>query len=94
MKAYNDLLNNVVPARFKAGQVIVSTASLMGIAFAMFRNVDAEKNVQNINQCLLSAALAVFLTGVTEPIEFMFMFISPVLYVVYAIINRTCIRFS
>ena len=33
----------------------------------------------------LSAALAVFLTGVTEPIEFMFMFIAPVLYVVYAI---------
>lgn len=44
------LLNNVVPARFKAGQVIGSTAALMGIAFAMFRNVDKE-NVQNINQC-------------------------------------------
>ncbi|MCU4861254.1 PTS transporter subunit IIBC [Bacillus cereus] len=83
-KAYNDLLNNVVPARFKAGQVIGSTAALMGIAFAMFRNVDKEKRAK-YKTMFLSAALAVFLTGVTEPIEFMFMFIAPVLYVVYAI---------
>lgn len=83
-KAYNDLLNNVVPARFKAGQVISSTAALMGIAFAMFRNVDKEKRAK-YKPMFLSAALAVFLTGVTEPIEFMFMFIAPVLYVVYAI---------
>ena len=83
-KAYNDLLNNVVPARFKAGQVIGSTAALMGIAFAMFRNVDKEKR-SKYKPMFLSAALAVFLTGVTEPIEFMFMFIAPVLYVVYAI---------
>ncbi len=83
-KAYNDLLNNVVPARFKAGQVIGSSAALMGIAFAMFRNVDKEKRAK-YKPMFLSAALAVFLTGVTEPIEFMFMFIAPVLYVVYAI---------
>ncbi len=83
-KAYNDLLNNVVPARFKAGQVIGSSAALMGIAFAMFRNVDKDKRAK-YKPMFLSAALAVFLTGVTEPIEFMFMFIAPVLYVVYAI---------
>ena len=34
----------------------------------------------------LSAGLAVFLTGVTEPIEFMFMFVSPILYGAYAVI--------
>lgn len=83
-KAYNDLLNNVVPARFKAGQVIGSTAALIGIAFAMFRNVDKDKRAK-YKPMFLSAALAVFLTGVTEPIEFMFMFIAPVLYIVYAI---------
>ncbi|CAG9612309.1 PTS system glucoside-specific EIICBA component [Bacillus rhizoplanae] len=83
-KAYHDLLNNVVPARFKVGQVIGSTASLIGIAFAMYRNVDKEKR-HKYKPMFLSAALAVFLTGVTEPIEFMFMFIAPVLYVVYAI---------
>ncbi|MEY8349870.1 PTS transporter subunit IIBC [Bacillus cereus] len=83
-KAYNDLLNNVVPARFKAGQVIGSTAALIGIAFAMYRNVDKDKRTK-YKPMFLSAALAVFLTGVTEPIEFMFMFIAPVLYIVYAI---------
>ncbi|MCM3735819.1 PTS transporter subunit IIBC [Bacillus cytotoxicus] len=86
MKAYHDLLNNVVPARFKVGQVIGSTASLIGIAFAMYRNVDAEKR-HKYKPMFFSAALAVFLTGVTEPIEFMFMFIAPVLYVVYAVIT-------
>ncbi|CAM4371946.1 PTS system transporter subunit IICB [Bacillus manliponensis] len=84
VKAYEQLLNEVVPARFKAGQVIISTASLIGIAFAMYRNVDKEKR-NKYKPMFLSAALAVFLTGVTEPIEFMFMFIAPVLYVVYAI---------
>ena len=50
----------------------------------MFRNVDKEKRAK-YKPMFLSAALAVFLTGVTEPIEFMFMFIAPVLYVVYAL---------
>ncbi|MGG2134521.1 PTS transporter subunit IIBC, partial [Bacillus sp. S2(2024)] len=86
MTAYHDLLNNVVPARFKVGQVIGSTASLIGIAFAMYRNVDAEKR-HKYKPMFFSAALAVFLTGVTEPIEFMFMFVAPVLYVVYAVIT-------
>ncbi|MDM5186888.1 PTS transporter subunit IIBC [Bacillus sp. DX4.1] len=84
MNGYKQLLNDVVPARFKAGQVIGSTAGLIGIAFAMYRNVDKEKR-SKYKPMFLSAALAVFLTGVTEPIEFMFMFIAPVLYVVYAI---------
>ncbi|MBB6713285.1 PTS transporter subunit IIBC [Clostridium gasigenes] len=83
---YNNLLGSVVPARFKLGQVILSTASLMGVTLAMYRNVDEEKK-KKYKTIFVSAALAVFLTGVTEPIEFMFMFISPILYVVYAIIT-------
>ena len=43
MTAYNNLLATVVPARFKAGQVILSTASLIGVALAMYKNVDADK---------------------------------------------------
>ncbi|MEH7460512.1 PTS transporter subunit IIBC [Bacillus thuringiensis] len=86
MNAYHDLLNSVVPARFKVGQVIGSTASLIGIAFAMYRNVDVEKR-HKYKPMFFSAALAVFLTGVTEPIEFMFMFVAPVLYAVYAVIT-------
>ncbi|KXZ40420.1 PTS system maltose-specific IIB component, Glc family (TC 4.A.1.1.11)/PTS system maltose-specific IIC component, Glc family (TC 4.A.1.1.11) [Alkalithermobacter thermoalcaliphilus JW-YL-7 = DSM 7308] len=86
ISSYNNLLSTVVPARFKVGQVIASTASLIGIALAMYMNVDKDKK-DKYKPMFLSAALAVFLTGVTEPIEFMFMFISPILYLVYAIIT-------
>jgi phosphotransferase system IIBC component len=82
--AYEALLGDVHPARFKAGQVIGSTAALIGAALAMYMNVDKEKR-HKYKPMFLSAGLAVFLTGVTEPIEFMFMFVAPVLYVVYAI---------
>lgn len=84
--AYNDLLTSVIPARFKVGQVILSTASLVGISFAMYRNVDADKKSQ-YKTMFLSAALAGLLTGVSEPTEFMFMFVSPILYLAYAVIT-------
>ena len=84
--AYNNLLHSVIPARFKVGQVILSSASLIGVATAMYKNVDEDKKAQ-YRSVFLSAALAVFLTGVTEPIEFMFMFVSPILYVAYAVIT-------
>lgn len=83
---YNTLLNTVVPARFKMGQVILSSASLIGIACAMYKNVDQDKK-KKYKSMFFSAGLAVFLTGVTEPIEFLFMFVSPILYVAYAIIT-------
>lgn len=83
---YNNLLNSVVPARFKMGQVILSSASLIGIALAMYKNVDQDKK-KKYKSMFLSAGLAVFLTGVTEPIEFLFMFVSPILYVAYAVIT-------
>lgn len=86
MVAYEELLNSVVPARFKVGQVIIAAASLMGAALAMYRNVDADKR-SKYKSMFLSAGLAVFLTGVTEPIEFMFMFVAPVLYVAYAVMT-------
>ncbi len=83
---YNALLQDVVPARFKVGQMILSCASLIGIAIAMYRNVDKDKRTK-YKSMFFSAGLAVFLTGVTEPIEFMFMFVAPVLYVMYAIMT-------
>ncbi|MGL4934304.1 MAG: PTS transporter subunit IIBC [Cetobacterium sp.] len=83
---YQNLLETVVPARFKAGQVILSTASLLGIGLAMLNNVDSDKKAQ-YKTIFLSSMLAVFLTGVTEPIEFMFMFVAPILYVAYAILT-------
>ncbi len=84
--SYNELLSTITPARFKAGQVILSTASLAGVSMAMYKNVDNDK-IKKYKPIFMSALLACFLTGVTEPIEFMFMFISPVLYIAYAILT-------
>ena len=84
--AYQNLLATVTPARFKVGQMIRATGLLMGIALAMYRRVDSDKRKQYTSM-FGSTALAVFLTGVTEPIEFMFMFCAIPLYIVYAILQ-------
>ncbi len=86
MTAYTDLMTNVIPARFKVGQMIGATGLLLGIALAMYRRVDPDKR-QRYRSMFLSTVLAVFLTGVTEPLEFMFMFCALPLYVVYAVLQ-------
>lgn len=85
---YEYVINGWVPARFKVGQMIGASGILMGLALAMFKNVDADKRGA-YKSMYISAALAVFLTGVTEPLEFMFMFAAVPLYVVYAFIQGT-----
>ena len=86
MAAYNNLLATVTPARFKVGQMIGATGLLLGIALAMYRRVDADRRA-NYKSMFISTALAVFLTGVTEPLEFMFMFCAMPLYIVYALLQ-------
>lgn len=83
---YNYVLANWTPARFKVGQMVGASGILMGVTLAMYRNVDPDKRA-SYKSMYLSAAVAVFLTGVTEPLEFMFMFAAVPLYVVYAIIQ-------
>ena len=83
---YNELLSTVTPARFKVGQMIGSTGILMGLTLAMYINVDEDKK-KLYRGIFLSSALAVFLTGVTEPIEYMFMFVALPLYIVYALVQ-------
>ncbi len=84
--AYNELLTSITPARFKVGQMIGSAGTLLGIAFAMYRRTDKDKRPK-YKSMFLSAGIAVFLTGVTEPLEFMFMFVAPALYGVYAVLQ-------
>ena len=86
MAGYQQLLTTVTPARFKVGQMIGATGLLLGIALAMYRRVDADKR-KNYKSMFVSTVLAVFLTGVTEPLEFMFMFCALPLYLVYAILQ-------
>ena len=83
---YQQLLDTVHPARFKVGQMIGSFGILMGVIVAIYRNVDADKKHQ-YKGMMIATALATFLTGVTEPIEYMFMFIATPLYLVYAVVQ-------
>ena len=83
---YQHLLDTVHPARFKVGQMIGSFGILMGVIVAIYRNVDADKKHQ-YKGMMIATALATFLTGVTEPIEYMFMFIATPLYLVYSVVQ-------
>ena len=83
---YQQLLDTVHPARFKVGQMIGSFGILMGVIVAIYRNVDADKKHQ-YKGMMIATALATFLTGVTEPIEYMFMFIATPLYLVYSVVQ-------
>ena len=83
---YQHLLKAYVPARFKVGQMIGSFGILMGIVVAIYRNVDPDKK-EKYKGMLVATALATFLTGVTEPIEYMFMFIATPLYLIYAFVQ-------
>jgi PTS system glucose-specific IIC component len=85
-EAYEQLLATVVPARFKVGQMIGATGLVLGIGLAMYRRVEPDKR-RKYRSVYVSAALAVFLTGVTEPLEFMFMFCAIPLYIVYALLQ-------
>ncbi len=90
---YEALLNSVTPARFKVGQMIGATGLLLGIALAMYRRVDPDKR-RAYRSMFFSASLAVFLTGVTEPLEFMFMFCAIPLYIVYAVLQGAAFALS
>ena len=83
---YQQLLDTVHPARFKVGQMIGSFGILMGVIVAVYRNVDEDKK-HKYKGMMIATALATFLTGVTEPIEYMFMFIATPMYLVYSLVQ-------
>lgn len=93
MSAYQHLLTTVTPARFKVGQMIGATGLLLGVALAMYRRVDQDKK-EKYRSMFFSTVLAVFLTGVTEPLEFMFMFCALPLYIVYAVLQGCAFAMS
>ncbi|WP_410499815.1 PTS glucose transporter subunit IIBC [Chitinibacter sp. S2-10] len=79
-------------ARFFAGDPTAGILSgafffkmfgLPAAAFAIWHTAKPEKKVA-VGGMMVSAALTSFLTGITEPIEFAFMFVAPVLYVIHA----------
>lgn len=93
ISGYEALLTTVTPARFKVGQMIGATGLLLGVALAMYHCVDKDKK-KSYRSMFFSASLAVFLTGVTEPLEFMFMFCAIPLYIVYALLQGLAFSLS
>jgi PTS system glucose-specific IIC component len=72
-----------------AGAFFFKMFGLPGAAIAIWRTAKPENRVK-VGGLMISAALTSFLTGITEPIEFAFMFVAPVLYVVHAVLAASC----
>lgn len=75
---------SVEATRFMAGKFPLMIFGLPGAALAMYKCAKPEKR-KIAGGLLLSAALTAMLTGITEPIEFTFLFVAPVLYVIHSI---------
>lgn len=76
---------NVAATRFMAGKFPFMIFGLPGAALAMYKCAKKEKQ-KVAGGLLLSAALTSMLTGITEPLEFTFLFIAPLLYAVHCVL--------
>lgn len=74
--------------RYFSGEFIFMIFGLPGAALAMYRQARPEKK-KEAGGLLLSAALASMFTGITEPLEFSFLFVAPALFVVQVILAGT-----
>ena len=76
---------SVSATRFMSGKFPFMIFGLPAAAFAMYKAARPEKK-KVVGGLLLSAALTSMLTGITEPLEFTFLFVAPVMYVVHCIL--------
>ena len=75
---------SVDATRFMTGKFVFMIFGLPGAALAMYRTARPQKR-KVVAGLLLSAALTSLLTGITEPLEFTFLFIAPVMYAVHCV---------
>lgn len=75
---------SIEAARFMAGKFPFMMFGLPGAALAMYVCAKSSKK-KAVGGLLLGAALTAFLTGITEPLEFTFLFVAPLLYAVHAV---------
>ena len=68
-----------------SGGFLFKMFGLPAAAIAIWHTARPENRVK-VGGIMISAALTAFLTGITEPIEFSFMFVAPILYVIHAIL--------
>ena len=76
---------SVSATRFMTGKFPVMIFGLPAAAFAMYRAARPEKKKQ-VGGLLLSAALTSMITGITEPLEFTFLFVAPAMYAVHCVL--------
>ncbi len=76
---------SVAATRFMSGKFPFMIFGLPAAAYAMYRNARPEKK-KLVGGLLLSAALTSMLTGITEPIEFTFLFVAPIMYAVHCVL--------
>ncbi|QOR48805.1 PTS transporter subunit EIIC [Trueperella pecoris] len=72
--------------RYQGGFFPVMMFGLPGAALAMYLRADSAKK-KTVGSLMIAGALASFFTGVTEPLEFAFMFVAPLLYLVHALLT-------
>lgn len=75
---------SVSATRFMSGKFPLMIFGLPGAALAMYKCAKPEKRKQ-VGGLLLSAALTSMLTGITEPLEFTFLFVAPILYGIHCV---------
>ena len=80
----NTVRFSVEACRFMSGKFPLMIFGLPGAALAMYTCADSKKK-KTAGGLLLSAALTAMLTGITEPLEFTFLFVAPILYVIHSI---------
>ncbi len=74
------------PGMYQAGFFPIMMFALPAAGFAMYKKADPDKK-GTTKALMLAGGLAAFATGVTEPLEFSFMFVAPQLYLVHAILT-------
>lgn len=75
-----------ITGRYQAGFFPIMMFGLPGAALAIYHCARPENRVK-VGSIMLAAAFAAFFTGITEPLEFSFMFVAPVLYVIHAVLT-------
>lgn len=81
----NTVIFNSEATRFMSGKFPFMIFGLPGAALAMYRTAKPEKK-EVAGGLLLSAALTSLLTGITEPLEFTFLFVAPILYIIHCVL--------
>lgn len=80
-------------SRYMSGRFITMMFGLCGAALAIYHTAKPEHK-KVVGGLMLSAALTSFLTGITEPLEFSFLFVAPILYFIHAVLDGLAFMMS